>query len=110
MNVKRTNNIKIYTNKQSFGGVADKVAKDLITIPERQLRKLEITYDEAVRCYEVMGFSVVPRKGSHTMLRDPNGASFPLIIPHGGKKGISTWDIERLRDNIRKYFQFKKNP
>lgn len=91
-------------NSPSFGGQKEKLMKKILTTREEHLKKLPITFDEAVNIYSNLGFSIFLKRGSHAIVSTPEG-NFSLVMPHGSEKSIVATEIKRLRNWILRYQQ-----
>ena len=91
------NNNYFGVNKEqnSFGAATPRKLIDKIR-KSKQLKKLNITFDELVNAYKEIGYDVLMKRGSHAVIPLGNGINIPLPIPHKAK-GVTAYDLKRFR-------------
>lgn len=94
LNVKSNYSNQLVTNSVSFqANTAPKLLKKVAEA--KDLRKLNITFDEMVKMYNHLGYDVLMKRGSHATVTSGN-VNFTLPIPHKDKV-VHAKDIKRLR-------------
>lgn len=109
MKINLFNNFNITSQQKSsrlnFTGAPEKLAKKLLEVPEGHMRKLTISYDEAVSLYRSLGCEIFVKQGSHSIVRTPSGENIQLVMPHGKQKGICAGDVRDLLKYLKKQSQ-----
>ncbi len=118
MNIKplvsfKKNNTEIKIKPQStptFKGPSDKLAQKLMTVPDGHLKKMPISFDEAVNLYTKLGCTIFVKQGSHSTVVTPEGKNLALVIPHGKHKTLCAEDIKRLKAEVLKHYKNTDGP
>lgn len=93
------NNQKIVTEKQNvsnpvFGAnTPQKLIKKILSTPND--KHVKLTFDEAAKIYNYLGYDVLMKRGSHAIV-PVNNMNIPLVIPHK-ENHIAPKDIKTLR-------------
>lgn len=77
----------------SFSGKPpEKLIAKIKTTPN--YKKVKLTFDEAVKIYNYIGYDVLLKRGSHAIIK-AGDYNIPLVIPHKDKH-LNYNDIKRL--------------
>lgn len=88
-----------YSNRMAsapsfLGKPPRKLIEKLISTPNN--KHVHFTFDEVEKIYNYLGFDVIRKRGSHTVVPLTDEINLTLVIPHGDKH-VSAVDIKRLR-------------
>ena len=98
-------NNNLFYNKTSYQGRSSsgpcfcgKTPKKLIDKinSTKDSKKVKLTFDEAVKIYQYLGYDVLFKRGSHAVVPVEENLNLLLVIPHKDKV-ISPTDVEKLR-------------
>lgn len=62
----------------------------------KQLKKMDITFDELVRMYNEIGYDVILKRGSHAAIPLTDEITISVVIPHGSEKYVKPNDLKRF--------------
>lgn len=102
INFNTSNLIKPYLQKAGRINVLPsfKSAKTRKMIDEiknaKNLKHINLTFDDMVDIYNDLGYDVILKRGSHAVIPITDKVNLPVVIPHG-EKFIHIHDIKRLK-------------
>lgn len=97
------------SSRVSFEKSPEKIIEHLQSCHPGHLIKSDISFDEALRVYELMGFNYILKRGSHVQLvKKGVNPDITLPRPHGNNKSITPYDIKILKKEVDNYLSSTK--
>ena len=98
------NNISFIPSKfnSSIPNFCGKPPKKLIekVMSVRDDKKVKLSFDDAVKIYEYLGYDVLLKRGSHAVIPIDGERNLTLVIPHKDKN-ICLFDIKKIKCVIK---------
>ena len=90
-----------HSNKIAFHGYYEKLIEKILDA--RNIKKIHLTFKEAVKLLELVGYTIRQRDGSHAFANKPGASSLVIVRPHGGEQYISLKTMDNLKAVIAEY-------